>query len=254
LTKKLRRNNIRLTKSRKKGGKGLAAISSLTSKTPNQERRLKMDTSTSPKQEELIMGKPNSQEITMNLEYFLFRGEMLGKKEIPNAVWIEVVDRFLELADPQLKYIDGLKTLEQMVVDGEWFGAPKKPKMINTKMAVFPNGTTINKKTRGFLIATLHYTSEDPTQSGKYTLLVLTENRQWIEWNLIRNGLKCSSRFIAISKAELCTMLNATKYPGYSLMDKLYLILFYSRSQKERRLADIRQLEKKAEEILARAR
>lgn len=211
-----------------------------------------MDTSNSPKQGELTMGKPNSQEITMDLEYFLFRGEMLGKKEIPNAIWLEVIDRFLDLLDPHFKYIDGLKTIEQIVVDGEWRHGPST-KMINSGMAFSAPGQS-NKRTRGFFIHTMDNTSwGDGKIPVRYVNLILTEKRQWLRWNLIRTRLKCSSHFILLSKPELCELLEQTKMSGYSLLDALYLILGRAGRQKAERAATLLDLEKKAENILARA-
>lgn len=213
-----------------------------------------MDTSSSQKRKELTTGTLDSEKVNGDLIYFLLHGVASEMKQISNKTWLNVLNQFLYPFKPRLSYIDGLKTLEQMVVDGEWFNTPDKPKLRNTDMRFFPEGTAINKKTRGLFILTIYRTNPDPTQSGRFTMLILTERGRWLEWDLKRSGLNCSSHFRQLSDAELCTVLDTTKQSGINILDNLHRIMIHSRIEKEKRLTSIKEMEITALRILSRAR
>lgn len=219
-----------------------------------------MDESTSQKTKVLTTGAPDSQSIETDLAYFLFHGVALGMKKITNETWFEVIGKYLYLLKPRLGYIDSLKTLQQMIEDGEWFGAPKQKsgEKVQMRMTFLPEGTAVNERTRGFYICPL---TSSPTSGDQIKpdppaslSLVLTEQGQWLEWSLAGAGLKFWSRFTEMSNTDLCRRLNANGLSGASIMDVLFLTVCNSRVQKERRLAPIRELEEIARQILSRAR
>jgi len=214
-----------------------------------------MDASTSQKQKKQLMGTPDSRITDYELEYFLFHGGLPGKREISNKIWAEIIKKFLYLADPHFKYIDGLKTVEQIIVDGEWLNCHGAIEITDAGMTFSP-ADQINKKTRGFFIFTLQHS---PFGKGgglpvNYTNLILSEKGKWIKWEAIRLGHSCSSNLSLLSDEGFCSILDETKHSGYSVMDKTYLILYHSRGRKEERLASIRKLEETAQQICNRAK
>jgi len=213
-----------------------------------------MDTSTSQKKKKLTTGTPDSEKIEINIAYFLSHGKLPEKTDIPNKIWIKVITEFLWRVDPHFKYIDGLKTVEQIIMDGEWLNHHGAIELTNAGM-IFSPADQINKKTRGFFIFTLQHS---PYGKGgepvNYTNLILTEKGKWIRWEITRLGTSCSSKFYLLSDAEFCSLLDETRHSGYSVMDKLYLILYHSRGRKEERLISIKKLEEEAQQICARVR
>lgn len=213
-----------------------------------------MDTSTSQKRKKLTTGTPDSEKIEIDTAYFLSNGRLPGKINIPNEIWVKVITEFLWGVDPHFKYIDGLKTIEQIVIDGEWLNPHGTAELTSTDMTFFSDDQ-IDKKTRGFFISVLQHSSYGKGGGPvSYTNLVLAEKGKWIRWHVTRLGTSCSSKFYLLSDEEFCSLLDATKRSGYSIMDKLYLLLYSSRSRKEERLASIKKLEEEAQQICARAR
>lgn len=213
-----------------------------------------MDTSTSQKQKELTTGTPDSQMVETDLMHFILKGDLSGEKNISNEAWLRIIDEVLNLTTPHIQYIDGLKTIERIVENERWFRRPEERKSINIGLEFLPPGAAINAATRGFFVFTAESLPQSEATDGisRYTNLILTEHKQWVEWSLFCKDLRYHSQLILLSRDEFLAFLGCTGQVGDRILKSLHEILYSSKQKKAERLEQIEYLEKTVKGIMYR--
>lgn len=213
-----------------------------------------MDTSTSQEQKELTTGTPDSQMVETDLINFILCGELSGEKKISPKDWLRILDEVLNSITPHIQYIDGLKTIEQIVENERWFRRQEERKSINIGLEFLPPGAAINAATRGFFVFTAESLPQSKATDGiaRYTNLILTEHKQWVEWSLFCKDLRYHSQLILLSRGELLAFLGCAEQVGGRILESIHNILYGSKQKKAERLEQIEYLEKLVKGIMYR--
>jgi hypothetical protein len=192
--------------------------------------------------------------IEMDPFYFIYHGGGVKLRDVRPETWAEVLDCFINRLKPYLKYIDGIKTMEQIIVDGDWLHSPGKNFKI--KEASFYPENSLGFNTRGFFIANLaegalvSFAFETPIKN--YPNLILTEKGTWVQWNMRILENTCASSMVQmIDTADFANLLEGYKNNlcGLDILDALYILLHGCVEAKEQRLEEFKHLRDQAERI-----
>jgi hypothetical protein len=202
--------------------------------------------------------------IEMDIFEFLYHGGSVKAEDVPPEIWVEVLNYFIADLGPYLKYIDGLKTMGQIITDGEWLnnspGSPAKTFRIKEANFIAENSLYLGTGTRGFFIAKLvgrknGIPKENPMQPIRYINLVLTEKGEWVEWWMeMLEDICCSSMTQIKNDSDFKRLLEKSEISGRSIMGRIYLLLHNCVSAKEDRLKNLKRLRDLAGEINGRLR
>lgn len=213
-----------------------------------------MDTSNSQKQKELTTGTPDSQVVKTDLIHFILKGELSGEKKISNETWMRIIDEVLNLITPYIQYIDGLKTIAEIVKNEKWFRRQEERSSISIGMEFLPPGAAINAATRGFFVFTAESLPQSKAYDGitRYTNLILTEHKEWVEWSIYNQDLRYHSQLVLLSQNEFLAFLGCAENVGDSILKSLHNTLYTSKQKKAERLEQIGYLEKAVKGIMYR--
>ncbi len=213
-----------------------------------------MDTSNSQEKKALTTGTPDSPMVKTDLIHFILCGELSGEKKISNKAWLMILNEVVNHMAPYLQHIDGLRTIEQIVEHERWFRNQKEKEAKCIGMEFLPPGAAISETTRGLFVFTAESLPQSKADDGiaRYTNLILTEHKQWVEWSLFNQNLRDHSQLILLSRGEFLAFIGCAENVGSSILKSLHNTLYVSKQKKEERLNNIKRLEETIKKILYR--